>query len=93
MEKERMVTRTIEVTTYSVMTLNIETAEPRVIDYKITGTVNADPLKILKELHETDTLKLVVISEVAKETALYGMSEQEFIRISRIMPPRYDRVN
>ena len=88
MAKERMVTRTIEVTTYSVMTLNIETAEPRVIDYKITGTVNADPLKHLKKLYETDTLKLVTITGEAHETALYGMTEQDFIRLAEVLPPR-----
>ena len=88
MAKERMVTRTIEVTTYSVMTLNIETAEPRVIDYKITGTVNADPLKSLKKLYETDTLKLVAITGEAHETALYGMTEQDFIRLAEVMPSR-----
>lgn len=88
MAKERMVTRTIEVTTYSVMTLNIETAEPLVVDYKITGTVNVDPLKHLKKLYETDTLKLVAITGEERETALYGMTEQEFIRLAEVMPPR-----
>lgn len=88
MAKERMITRTIEVTTYTVMTLNIETAEPRLIDCKITGTVNADPMKVLKELYETETLKLVAITETVKETALYGMTEQDFIRLGRVLPPR-----
>ena len=88
MAKERMVTRTIEVTTYSVMTLNIETAEPLVIDYKITGTVNADPLRYLKKLYETDTLKLVAITSEERETALYGMTEQDFIRLAEVLPPR-----
>lgn len=88
MAKERMVTRTIEVTTYSVMTLNIETAEPLVVDYKITGTVNVDPLKHLKKLYETDTLKLVAITGEERETALYGMTEQDFIRLAEVMPPR-----
>lgn len=88
MAKERMVTRTIEVTTYSVMTLNIETAEPKVVDYKVTGTVNADPLKYLKKLYETDTLKLVAITGEERETALYGMTEQDFIRLAEVIPPR-----
>lgn len=88
MAKERMITRTIEVTTYSVMTLNIETAEPRVVDYKITGTVNADPMKVLKDLYETESLKLVAITETVKETALYGMPEQDFIRLAHVLQPR-----
>ena len=88
MAKERMVTRTIEVTTYSVMTLNIETADPQVVDYKITGTVNVDPLKYLKKLYETDTIKLVAITGEARETALYGMTEKDFIRLAEVMPPR-----
>ena len=88
MAKERMITRTIEVTTYSVMTLDIETAEPRVIDYKITGIVNTDPLKYLKKLHETETLKLVTITDEHRETALYGMTEQDFIILGDVLPPR-----
>lgn len=88
MAKERMITRTIEVATYSVMTLDIETAEARVIDYKITGTVNAEPLKYLKKLYETDTLKLVAITAEARETALYAMAEQDFIKLADVLPPR-----
>lgn len=88
MAKERMITRTIEVTTYSVMTLDIETAEARVIDYKITGIVNTDPLKHLKKLHETETLKLVAITGEQRETALYGMTEEDFIKLADVLPPR-----
>lgn len=67
---KRMITRTIDLHTYTVRTLNVETAEVRDIDYADT--------KVLVELraeHETDTLKLVAIVNHTTETRLYGMDE------------------
>ena len=63
MAKERMITRTIEVTTYSVMTLDIETAEARVIDYKITGTVNTDRLNTSKNTMKQTHLNWLQLPE------------------------------
>ena len=89
MARQRMVTRTVEVNKFSVMTLNIETAEVLVIDY-ILGALdkNADVMKILKKAYETDTLKLCAITEHASETLLYGMTEEYFIANAKILPPR-----
>lgn len=86
---KRMITRTIDLHTYTVRTLNVETAEVRDIDYTI-GTHYADA-KVLAELraqHETGTLKLVAIVNHTTETRLYGMDEQTFINLATILPPR-----
>lgn len=86
---KRMITRTIDLHTYTVRTLNVETAEVLDIDYTI-GTHYSDT-KILAELraqHETDTLKLVAIVNHTTETRLYGMTEQDFIAHAEILPPR-----
>ena len=89
MARQRMVTRTVEVNKYSVMTLNTETAEVRVIDYAMGALdKNADAMKILKKAYETDTLKLCAITEHTSETLLYGMPEEEFIAKAKILPPR-----
>lgn len=89
MAKMRMVTRTVEVNTYSVMTCNTETAEVRTIDFKV-GVIpqSIEPMKYLKKQYETETLKLCAITSHTVETILYGMPEDEFIKNATVLPPR-----
>lgn len=89
MARMRMVTRTVEVNTYSVMTCNTETAEVRTIDYKV-GVIpqSIEPMKYLKKQYETETLKLCAITSHTVETILYGMPEDEFIKNASVLPPR-----
>lgn len=89
MARKRMVTRTVEVNTYSVMTCNTETAEVRTIDYKV-GVIpqSIEPMKYLKKQYETETLKLCAITSHTVETILYGMPEDEFIKNATVLPPR-----
>ena len=89
MARQRMVTRTVEVNKFSVMTLDTDKAEVRVIDYTLGALdKNADAMKILKKAYETDTLKLCAITEHTSETLLYGMPEEDFIAHAKILPPR-----
>ena len=86
---KRMVTRTIELNTYTVRTMNIETAEVRDIDYTVgTSYKPGDVLKQLRAEHETDTLKLVAVINHTSETRLYGMDEQTFINNAVVLQPR-----
>ena len=86
---KRMVTRTIELNTYTVRTMNIETAEVRDIDYTVgTAYKPCDVLKQLRAEYETDTFKLVAVINHTTETRLYGMDEQTFINNAVILPPR-----
>lgn len=89
MARMRMVTRTVEVNTYSVMTCNTETAEVRTIDFKV-GIIpqSIEPMKYLKKQYETETLKLCAITSHTVETILYGMPEDEFIKNATVLPPR-----
>lgn len=89
MARMRMVTRTVEVNTYSVMTCNTETAEVRTIDFKV-GVIpqSIEPMKYLKKQYETETLKLCAITSHTVETILYGMPEDEFIKNASVLPPR-----
>ena len=89
MARTRMVTRTVEVNTYSVMTCNTETAEVRTIDFKV-GVIpqSIEPMKYLKKQYETETLKLCAITSHTVETILYGMPEDEFIKNATVLPPR-----
>ena len=89
MARMRMVTRTVEVNTYSVMTCNTETAEVRTIEFKV-GVIpqSIEPMRYLKKQYETETLKLCAITSHTVETILYGMPEDEFIKNASVLPPR-----
>lgn len=94
MARKRMVTRTIEQTTAKVMTLNVVTAEVTITPYTISGELTGDALlKALQDTHQTDTLKLVHVLESTVESVLYGMEEEEFIKLAKVLPKRYVTVS
>ena len=90
MARERMVTRTVEVNTFEVMTVNVETADVQIREFKLGGEYDnkKDALTLLKKQYETETLKLVNITAHSVETVLYGMPERVFIAMSEVLPPR-----
>ena len=94
MARKRMVTRTIEQTTAKVMTLNIVTADVTITPYTITGELTGDALlKALQDTYQTDTMKLVHVLESTVESVLYGMEEEEFIKLAKVLPKRYVTVS
>lgn len=95
MARERMVTRTVELTVAEVMTLNTDTAEVRIIPYEIGGGLT-DPeaiLKAVKKIYESATVKCVAVKNVSVKEILYGMTEQEFIAHAKVLPPRGANAN
>ena len=90
MARERMVTRTVELSVCEVMCLNTETAEVSVKTYEIGGGISDEKslLKAVKKLHETDTFKCVSITSITPKEILYGMPESQFIELATILPPR-----
>lgn len=94
MARKRMVTRTIEQTTAKVMTLNVVTTEVTITPYTISGELTGDALlKALQDTYQTDTLKLVHVLESTVESVLYGMEEEEFIKLAKVLPKRYVTVS
>jgi hypothetical protein len=94
MARKRMVTRTIEQTTAKVMTLNVVTAEVTITPYTISGELTGDVLlKALQDTYQTDTMKLVHVLESTVESVLYGMEEEEFIKLAKVLPKRYVTVS
>lgn len=94
MARKRMVTRTIEQTTAKVMTLNVVTAEVTITPYTISGELTGDALlKALQDTYQTDTMKLVHVLESTVESVLYGMEEEEFIKLAKVLPKRYATVS
>ena len=89
MARERMVTRTVEITTAEVMCMDVVKAEVITKTYDISGTFTDDELlKAIKKLYETDTFKVVHVVSQKTSELLYGMSEAKFIEMAQILPPR-----
>lgn len=95
MARERMVTRTVELSLCEVMCMNTKTAEVQIKSYEIGGGLTEEKalLKAIRKLHETDTFKCVAISKVTTKEILYGMPESRFIELAQILPPRNTREN
>lgn len=89
MARKRMITRTIMQTTAQVMTLNVSTAEVQIFSYDIGGQYTDKELLLkLKKIFETDVLKLVNIESQVCNELLLGMTEDDFIRLAEVLPPR-----
>ena len=94
MARERMVTRTVTQSTIEVMTVNVNTAEVSIIPYKLGGMYDeAEALKKLKKLFETDELKLVHVESIITEELLLGIPEEDFMRFATALPPRKQTEN
>lgn len=89
------VTRTFQTTKAKVLCLDIvegksfykEVSLPRV--YKDDAHI----LKQVKKIVDNDTTKAVHIAETKVEETLYGMSEQMFIEMAQVLPPREVKEN
>lgn len=91
MSREKMVTRTTQQTTAEIMCLNVDTADVAIKSYTIGGTpTDAELLKKLRKMYETETFKLVAIQKIETETLLLGMTEEDFIKYAKVLPPRKD---
>ena len=90
MARERLVTRTIETKEVEVMTVDTDTADVKIqvivvgVDYNKTP----DTLKYLRKHYETDTVKIVSVINETVTTKLYGIPEQDFIRLAQVLPNR-----
>lgn len=89
MARVRMVTRTVEVTVVKVMCVQVSTATVTNEEFRLTGKF-ADENAILKHLSKMvdEDLKPVAITYNATEDVLYGMLEEEFIKLAQVLPPR-----
>lgn len=90
MARERMVTRTVIATKVTALCLNIETAEPFNKDVTISGTFKDKQAveRAAKKVIDTETEKCVAVVEYHETETLYGMTEQKFIELAQVLPPR-----
>lgn len=90
MAREAKVTRTIQTTTVNVLCLNIEKSEPFEQTLTLSGVFKDDKtiLKHVEKLINNETVKAVHITSATVNETLYGMSEQRFIELAEVLPPR-----
>lgn len=90
MKKEKMITRTIYVTDFQVMIAN---TTDRTVSTTCLSVTSADSLTE-KQLTEAITAQLpentvfVMIENRTVREQLYGMTEADFIKYAKILPPR-----
>lgn len=87
MARKRMVTRTITSTKAKATVYNSEKDEIQTLEYKLSGELSADDVlkAITKEHADVRPLK---VTEVEVQEELYGMSEEKFLELAEILPPR-----
>lgn len=94
MARERMVTRTVEVSTIGVMCLDVETCEVSVRNFGMSGRYEDFnvALKAVRKEYETEVFKCVAVQHINVNEVLYGMKEADFIRMAKILDPETRKV-
>lgn len=90
MARTPMVTRTIQTTKANVLCLDIVEGEPfnKVVALPRTYKDENAMLKAISKMVDNDEVKAVHVVDSYVEETLYGMTEQRFIELAQIMPPR-----
>ena len=85
-----MVTRTINFTEVTALTVDVvaQATATQVFTLSGTFTENEKLIKALKKEYETDTIKVVSVISTEVNEKLYGMTEQEFMSVAKVLPPR-----
>ena len=86
--KERMVTRTVDITVAKVMAVNLTTATVSIVEHELNGLYENDQ-KILDKINaDSENVKAVAVQEINVKEVLYGMTETDFIKNAKVLPPR-----
>lgn len=89
MARERMVTRTIVTTEVKALCINIDTAEVSTRDFVLTSLIKDEKTMINNaQVQCEDNIKVVAIKEVTEHETLYGMTEYDFLKYAKVLPPR-----
>ena len=89
MARVRMVTRTVEQATVTVLCVNAKTREVCDKTFAISATIPTE--KVCKHLSKTNPnseWNYVAVTDYTVSEILYGMSEEKFIELADVLPPR-----
>lgn len=96
-KKVKYVTRTFNNTKVTTLCMNVETAEPETSVFELEGTFNDEKklLEKVRELHETETFKVVTITSTEPQIVILGVPSDKFMEIAIELDPEtrqaYDR--
>lgn len=90
MARTPQVTRTIQTTKVNVLCLNIKEGNPFNQTVVLPRTYKDDKamLKAVEKVINSDSVKAVHVVDSVVEETLYGMTEQKFIELATVLPPR-----
>ena len=90
MARVRMVTRTVNENTYTCMCVDTISAEIINRDFVVGVEFDTDEqaLKHFQKQYNTDGFKVVAVVAHSVKEILYGMTEADFIRLAKVLPPR-----
>lgn len=94
MSRERMVTRTVVTTMVDVLVININTSETGTKTFVLTQNMVKDEktmlnnAQVMLENECGEMWKAVAIKNIKEEETLYGMTEQDFMKYAKVLPPR-----
>lgn len=90
MAREKMVTRTIGSTEITVLALNLKTREVTEVTFTVPGLVESGTkeLKKIQDSKSTSEVSYVTALKCEYKEKLYGMTEEEFLKYAKELPPR-----
>lgn len=85
-----MVTRTLTSTKANVLVVEVETGSTHVEEVTVPRKFNDEKklLKAIRDLHESDDVKVVAIKSSEEINKLYAMPEDVFMENAKVIPPR-----
>ena len=90
MARLRMVTRNVSVVTFDVMTVNMDTlqVENLTVDVPSADTLSEKHIVTLIQNTLSAHSKYVTHTAKGRKEVLDGMSDSDFIRLAKVLPPR-----
>lgn len=87
--RKPMVTRTVVGTNVTALCANLETKQMEAKTFALSGTFKDESklLKKLQKIYDTNTLKVISITDKQEFNTLYGMDEDYFLKNAVILDP------
>ena len=89
MARKRMVTRTAKETVFTVKAINVDTDNIDVVEVAVSSMIPAKKqAQAVQEKLKSMSLAYMKTVSVTERETLYGMPEEDFLRLAVKLPPR-----